>query len=384
MMKRLLFFMIPVFVLIGGYIGWQQTTVTTEADATLISLLADENTAGYALALEPNAIVFPRDLGAHDAYQTEWWYYTGNLETADGRPFGYQLTFFRRALQPSFEATDSAWRTNQLYLAHFTISDIVAGDFYDAERFSRGAAGLAGAQAEPYAVWLEDWRVEAIGPETVRLFAQTDEVTLDLTLQQTLPPILHGDGGLSAKGAEPGNASYYYSLVQQVTTGTVQVGDEVFDVTGRSWKDHEYSTSVLTAGTIGWDWFSLQLDNGMALMLFQLRQEDGSLGAESSGSFILADGSVQPITLSDWELEVLTQWTSPETGATYPAAWRLHLPAYELVLEGRPLMPNQELNVSTVYWEGAVSFTGMLAGKPISATGYIEMTGYLTSMKGRL
>ena len=373
--------------------------------ASLEALTPAGSAEGFARATEPGAVEFPRDLGPHDDYQTEWWYYTGNLDAADGRRFGFQFTIFRRALTPEGETTDYAdstdcdpgnlcesvesvvssdWRSNQVYLAHFTVSDVANEAFYPHERFSRGAAGLAGAQAVPYRVWLEDWSVAEMPTGEVRLLADGGDVALDLILTQTLPPILHGDGGLSAKGPEPGNASYYYSQVRQETRGTVRIGDEIIAVTGLSWKDHEYSTSALSDGAIGWDWFSMQFDNGSSLMFFQIRREDGTLEPYSSGSFIAADGTVTHLTREDWSLAVLDEWTSPTSGATYPAGWRIKIESLDLVLEGRPLMPNQELNVSTVYWEGASEFSGTLAGQPVSALGYVEMTGYFATMNGRI
>jgi predicted secreted hydrolase len=385
-MKRLslTLFIFALFVA-GGLVWWNfgAGSATAVAEATFLQVA--EDTSGFARATEPNNIEFPRDLGAHDDYQTEWWYYTGNLMAENGRQFGYQFTIFRRALTPD-GVTDAAsdWRTNQVYLAHFTVSDVANEAFYPHERFSRGAAGLAGAQAEPYRVWLEDWSVEELPSGEVRLLADGGDVALDLLLTQTLPPILHGDGGLSAKGPEPGNASYYYSQVRQETRGTVRIGAETIDVTGLSWKDHEYSTSALSDGAIGWDWFSMQFDNGSSLMFFQIRREDGTLEPYSSGSFIAADGTVTHLTREDWSLEVLDEWTSPTSGATYPAGWRIEIASLDLVLEGRPLMPNQELNVSTVYWEGASEFSGTLAGQPVSALGYVEMTGYFATMNGRI
>ena len=375
--------------------------------AALESLPPAGSIDGFTRAIEPGAVEFPRDFGPHDDYQTEWWYYTGNLATADGRPFGFQFTIFRRALGEgkstdftddtdsekseksvksvqSVDSSSSDWRTNQVYLAHFTISDIAADAFHPAERFSRGAAGLAGAVADPYRVWLEDWSIEEIAPGRVRLRARTDEVALDLTLDETLPPVLHGDGGLSQKGPEPGNASYYYSIIQQQAAGTVAVGGEMFDVTGLAWKDHEWSTSALSAGAVGWDWFSLQLDNGGALMLFEIRREDGTREPTSAGSYIAPDGVVTHLALGDWSLEVTDTWISPTSGGEYPAGWRIAVPSVGLVLEGRPLMADQELNLSTTYWEGAVAFSGTLDGAPINARGYIEMTGYAGSMAGRL
>ena len=355
--------------------------------ASLEALPAAGASDGFARATQPGAIVFPRDLGPHDDYQTEWWYYTGNLTTADGRPFGFQFTIFRRALTPpgdSAAPTGDGWRSNQVYLAHFAISDIAANAFYPTERFSRGAAGLAGATAAPYRVWLEDWSVEEIAAGQVRLRARTDAVALNLTLTPTLPPVLHGDDGLSQKGPEVGNASYYYSLVQQAAAGTVTVGGEAFDVTGRAWQDHEWSTSALSEGAVGWDWLSLQLDDGSALMLFEIRRADGTREALSAGSFIAPDGTLTPLALGDWTLAVTDTWTSPTSGAEYPAGWRITVPSLGLELTGAPQMANQELNLSTVYWEGAVKFSGTRDGAPVSAQGYIELTGYAGSMAGRL
>ena len=393
-MRRGLIVLLLVLAAAAGWYWWQGSQGAAEAgtQASLLPLLSEEDTAGYARATEPGAITFPRDLGPHPDFQTEWWYYTGNLQAADGRRFGYQLTFFRRALTADGalqgadgEAQDpSTWRSNQVYLAHFTISDIDGEAFYANERFSRGALGLAGAQAEPYRVWLEDWSAEQTAPDVVRLQAEAEEVALDLELRQTLPPILHGADGLSPKGPEEGNASYYYSLVQQETTGTVTVQGERVAVSGLSWKDHEYSTSALSTGAIGWDWFSLQLDNGGALMFFQIRREDGTLQPESSGTFILPDGSTQEVTLEMWQMEVTDTWTSPHSGAEYPAGWRIRIPELDLSLEGAPLLADQELNVSTVYWEGAVQFEGTWQGEPVRATGYIELTGYAGTMEGRL
>jgi predicted secreted hydrolase len=385
-MKRILAVIILIVVIAAGYFWWQSTGEAADTSTTsLIPLLAEENTAGFAQATEPNNVSFPRDLGPHNEYQTEWWYYTGNLETAEGRPFGFQLTFFRRALTPEEQANlenSSNWRTNQIYLAHFTISDIEVDAFYPAERFSRGAADLAGAKAEPYRVWLENWFAEAVGPDQVRLFAQTEVVTLDLTLTENLPPILHGDGGLSSKGPEPGNASYYYSIVQQEAVGTVKVGEETYDVTGLAWKDHEYSTSALSPGAVGWDWFSLQFDDGSALMFFQIRQADGSLEPASSGTYIYPDGTTRTLDREAWKLTVTDTWVSPENEAEYPAGWQISIPELGLEIEGRPLMNNQELNVSTTYWEGAVEFSGSINGQTVKARGYIEMTGYAETMSG--
>ncbi|MCO5207206.1 MAG: hypothetical protein M9928_19530 [Anaerolineae bacterium] len=379
MKKALLVGLIVGLLVAVAGLWWREQSVSAETPAsTLITALSAEADEGYARATEPNNIEFPRDFGAHDDYQTEWWYYTGNLETEDARQFGFQFTIFRRALSPqsAVENTESAWQTNQIYFAHFTISDIENEEFYYSDLYSRGAAGLAGAQAEPYRVWIEDWGVTQNG-DIITIDAATDEYALTLDLTQTLPPVLHGDGGLSPKSEEPGNASYYYSQVQQLADGTIRLGDETFVVTGKAWKDHEYSTSVLGEGATGWDWLSLQFDDGTALMLFEIRQADGSVEPYSSGSFINADGTVQPLKVSDWSLVVDERWTSPSSGATYPVAWSLDVPGIDLSIAGGALMDNQELNfANSVYWEGAVQFDGTRDGQLTMARGYMEMTGY--------
>lgn len=360
---------------------WQRPRTNAVAADSLVGVLVDENNAGYSLATVPGAVRFPRDLGPHYDYQTEWWYYTGNLETADGRLFGYQLTFFRRALAPPGEgvaiADASSWRTTQVYMAHFAISDISNRGFYPAEKFSRQALGLAGASSEPYAVWLDDWYARESNNNSVQLFARTQNTVLDLTLTQTLPPILQGNAGLSVKGAQPGNASNYYSLVRQESRGTVSVNGDTFMVSGLSWKDHEYMTSALAPEDVGWDWFGLQFYNGTALMLFQIRQADGSVTRFSSGTFVAGDGGVIPLEASDFRIKTTDRWTSDQSGATYPIAWEIEIERIGLTLRGAALMANQELRLSRTYWEGAVALEGRYQGMPISGRGYVEMTGYV-------
>ncbi len=382
-MKRL-----PIAIALSLLVGllivfWPRPAITNSGQASVQWLAADQSKATaneFARAYEPDPLTFPQDLGPHEDYQTEWWYYTGNLAADNGREFGYQLTFFRRGLTPGQEQGSSDWRTNQIYFSHFTISDINNQQFYPHERFSRGAEALAGAQATPYRVWLEDWSAEQVGPDQVHLVATAADVALDLTLTQTLPPVPQGDRGFSPKGPEPGNASYYYSIVQQQTEGTVTIAGDTIPVTGKSWKDHEYSTSVLSEGTVGWDWFSLQLDNGSALMLFALRKDGETELQIADGKFVAADGSETRIFPGDCQVNVLDTWRSPTSGANYPNQWHVEIPKINLSLDGQPLMPNQELSVSTTYWEGATAFSGSLADQPVKAKGYIEMTGYTSSI----
>ncbi|HUV29314.1 MAG: lipocalin-like domain-containing protein [Anaerolineales bacterium] len=339
---------------------------------------------GFQRADGPLEWEFPKDFGPHPDYQTEWWYYTGNLESDKGDRFGYQLTIFRRAVRPAGERIDreSAWATEQIYMGHFAVSDINAGRHYAFERFSRGAAGLAGAQSEPYRVWLENWQVSQLAVGEYQLTTEQDGIKLDLTIEDLKGPILHGEQGYSQKGPDKGNASHYYSQTRLETSGSVQTEAGSYQVSGLSWKDHEFSTSALSSDQVGWDWFSIQLDDGSELMVFQIRREDGSIDAYSSGTMISPSGEVISLTRDDFEIKVEDSWRSSESGAQYPSQWNIAVPRVDLQLQIRPLLPNQEMNLSYAYWEGAVEVTGTTSGSFISGAGFVEMTGYANSIGG--
>lgn len=354
-----------------------------EVRAGLVAIPSDG--AGFARVEGPRPFDFPADYGAHVEYQTEWWYYTGNLETSEGRHFGYQLTFFRRALVPPAQRQDRAsnWAADHAYMAHFALTDVTGGRYQAFERFARGAAGLAGAEAYPYLVWLEDWSVAEEQPNVYRLHAAQGGLTVDLLLTDRKGPILHGEDGYSRKGPDLGNASYYYSQTRLDSSGTVQVGEVTYQVNGSSWMDHEWSTSALAADQVGWDWFALQLDDGSELMVFQIRRADDSVDPFSSGTLIEPDGSVRHLRLADFQIGVSGTWRSPRSAATYPARWTVEVPVADLRLEIEPYLADQELDISFVYWEGAVLVRGDRNGSPMSGDGYIELTGYASSMQGR-
>ncbi|MBZ0288956.1 MAG: carotenoid 1,2-hydratase, partial [Anaerolineae bacterium] len=281
---------------------------------------------GYARAIQPWDWRFPADFGAHPDFQTEWWYYTGNLADGSGRRFGFQFTVFRRAITPPAQTvqSDSEWRTGQVYLAHFTVSDIGGGAFHQAERFSRGGAGLAGATVDPrYRVWVENWQIAAQDDDAqhTTITADAGDFAISLNLEQIKPPALQGDNGLSPKSGEPGNASYYYSLSRLLTEGTITVGGQTYTVSGTSWKDHEFSTSALGGKAQGWDWFGLQLDDDRELMLGQIRLQDGGTEPAFGGLLINPDGTTRYLKHDDFTIDSTGTWTSPHTGATYPAGW---------------------------------------------------------------
>ncbi|MGQ9490645.1 MAG: lipocalin-like domain-containing protein [Anaerolineae bacterium] len=427
--------LIGLVVLAAVVVAWLLWPRSSPAlQASLVAQAAPADVSGFARAEGPREIVFPADRGPHNDYQTEWWYYTGNLTAETGEHFGFQLTFFRRALVPPGQRAerDSAWGTDQVYMAHFALTDVNGGRHYSFERLARGAAGVAGAQAEPYRVWLEDWEVaeitsagnvaeieavrqpplgsaghsglatqpaEARGPmvvnddapwrpRPVRLRAAAFDprlnlnLSLDLTLTDLKPPVLQGDRGYSRKGPEPGNASYYVSCTRSAAEGTVTVRGKTFTVSGLSWMDQEWSTSALGPEQVGWDWFSIQLDDESELMVFQLRRADGGVDAFSSGTLVAADGSTRQLGPGDFTITPTGTWRSPRSGGVYPAGWELTVPAAGLRLEIAPWLADQEMQVSYTYWEGAVRVTGTAAGRPVTGNGYVELTGYAGSMQG--
>lgn len=349
------------------------------------SLIAEiETPVGFQRAEGPRDWSFPNDFGPHPDYHTEWWYYTGNLESEEGERFGYQLTIFRRSVLPEVYRAEreSAWATEQIYMGHFALSDVSAGEHYAFERFVRGAAGLAGAQAEPYQVWLENWQVEQIAESQYRLTAKQDEIALDLLLEDLKGPILHGDRGYSQKGPQKGNASHYYSQTRLESSGNVQTPKGSYQVSGFSWKDHEFSTGALSAGQVGWDWFSIQLVDGSELMVFQIRRSNGTIDPFSSGTWINPNGELILLERKDFEIQVEDSWRSSNSGAEYPSRWTLKIPLLDLNLAVAPLLADQEMNVSYNYWEGAVEVDGTAQGASISGSGYVEMTGYTASIEG--
>lgn len=377
----------------GGVVAlreWQRRPPPRAARLEVAAALGGPAEAGFARAVAPRPFAFPADHGPHPAFRTEWWYFTGNLEAAGGRRFGYQLTFFRNALAPpapEAPARASAFAARQVFLAHLAVTDVAAGRFHAFERFRREALGLAGASgaggapSRTFRVWLDRWAVTAAGRDgafPARLRAAAGEVALDLRLDAGKPPVLQGDRGLSRKGAAPGQASYYYSLTRMPSAGTVRVGGRSWAVRGLSWMDREWSTSSLSPGQVGWDWFALQLADGRDLMLAQLRRAGGEVDPASAGMLVAPDGAARPLAKDDATIEVLARWESP-AGGSYPARWRVRVPAAGLDLDVKPLVADQEHRGAFRYWEGAVAVAGTSRGAPVAGKGYVELTGYAES-----
>jgi predicted secreted hydrolase len=263
-------------------------------------------------------------------------------------------------------------------MAHFALTDAETGRFYHFERFSRDSLGLAGAKADPLKVWLENWIAEGGpgDPSTTRLSASEDDVAIDLRLKSAKPVVLQGENGFSQKSAKPGNASYYYSMTRLLTSGNIHVSDESYQVVGASWLDREWITSALGEDQVGWDWFSLQFDDGRELMYYQLRLKDGTADPLSSGVLVGVDGATKRLKSGDMEIKVLNHWQSNKSGATYPSRWRLEIAKEGIRLEISPILADQELNTTVRYWEGAVSVQGEQRARKLAGSGYVELTGY--------
>lgn len=330
-------------------------------------------------ALPGYVFQFPRDHGSHPDYKIEWWYYTGSLSTREGARFGYQLTFFRVGIDPQ-PSNPSRWAVRDLFMTHFAITDVDGRTFQFADRMNRAGIGWAGAKTKDLHVWNQDWEAISDAEGRHRLKAANDAMSLELQLAQGPEPVVHGVGGISQKGNAPGNASHYYSLTRMPTRGELRVSGRRHTVEGFSWMDHEFGTSFLEKEQVGWDWFSLQLDDGSDWMMFQLRRADGTRDRHSSATWIRENGPSHSLRPDQFTLTPGALWISASSGAHYPIAWKVAVPSQGLSLSVRAVVPNQELHTEkstgVTYWEGAIDVSGTRQGKPIRGHGYLEMTGY--------
>lgn len=346
---------------------------------------------GWARATPSRLVQLPADHVAHPEYRLEWWYYTGNVVSEDGRSFGFQATFFRVGMDQT-PTNPSTFTVRDLYMAHVAVTDLAERQHRFADRINRAGVSWAGARTDRYEVWNENWRARLDADGRHRVTADAGAFAIDLTLAPGKTPVLQGERGYSRKGQDPGNASHYYSLTRMPTTGMLRIGTRTWQVRGNGWMDHEFGTSALEPGTRGWDWFALQLADGRELMLYRLRLDDGRPGQFSSGTLVERDGRTVHLAVDDFSLMPTRTWRSPESGATYPIAWDVRVPSAGLTLTVEAAVDAQELrtrrSTNVTYWEGAVKVTGLAsgarageqgrvpAGERVEGVGYLEMTGY--------
>ncbi|HSL88928.1 MAG TPA: lipocalin-like domain-containing protein [Ignavibacteriaceae bacterium] len=377
-MKNLLLIILLGFLLFGCE---DKKVITEESGVSLSKAMGDVESEDFSKAVEKRKFVFPDDHGPHPDFRTEWWYFTGNLTTDDNRNFGYQFTIFRTSLSKEKPERNTDWNSNQIYMAHFAVTDIDGNKFYFDEKFSREGNNLAGAKANPFKVWLEDWQIiqtedrAAFDLPVMNITAKSENVGINFKLEAVKPIVLQGDEGLSQKGKQPGNASYYYSYTRLKTEGKIILDGKEFSVNGFSWMDREWSTSALSEDQAGWDWFALQLNDNTEIMYYQMRKNDGAPDVFSKGVYVNKDGTSQLLKKDDVILNVNDYWESP-TGEKYPSGWRFRIPAKEIELAITPAIKNQLMDVAVRYWEGSVKIEGTKSGSRISGRGYVELTGY--------
>ena len=331
----------------------------------------------FEQALGPRAWVFPRDHGPHPSFAHEWWYLTGHLQTPGGERFGFELTFFRIALPgAASEAATGAshWRTRQMFVAHFALTEIDRQQFHSEERYARDALALSGAQSSPLRVWLDDWSLELLGTSW-QLRAQQPGFALELAMTPALAPVLNGEAGLSQKSDNPADASYYYSIPRLSAAGRLVRNGEPLALRGTAWLDREWGSGGLAADEAGWDWFALQFADGSELMFYALRRREGTRDPHSAGTWGDPEGQSRALTDVDVRISVLQSWQSPR-GGRYPARWRLDVPSLGLAVDLRPAVANQELGGRPRYWEGAVEVVGSRGTQPVAGEGYVELVGY--------
>ncbi len=349
-----------VFVLALGFSNAYANTVYTQA--------------------KPNYVwKFPTDHGSHPQYKTEWWYYVGHLKDAQGRKYGFQLTFFRVGLDPDAD-NPSAFTARDIYFSHFAVTDLSAHKFWYAEKMNRPGPGLAGASRNKLHLWNEDWQAWREG-HGHHLKAQADPYGIDLMVRSPIAPVLQGLKGYSRKGSSPENSSLYYSFPLLFAEGQIQVGEDSRKVRGKAWMDHEFFSGDMDPAAAGWNWFGLQLSDNSELMIYLMRQKDGSFSPASSGTWTNSAGKSVHLKSGDLSTKILETWKSPHTGAVYPIKWEIKIPSLGTRLEVTASLQDQELNTTQstriVYWEGAVQVTGTnKAKKKIEGEGYMESTGY--------
>jgi len=349
-------------------------------------VLAAQVEIPYRLAIGGYRFQFPRDHGSHPEFKLEWWYFTGHLRSPDGREFGYELTFFRNGMDRVY-SSESSWVVRDLYLAHFAITDVKERKFSYFEKVNRSGPGIAGTTVDGLHAWNENWSARQDG-NAVKLTASADDVAIDLNLELGKAPAIHGANGLSQKAEGAGHASHYYSMTRMATKGSIRIRTASLQVIGESWMDHEFGTNQLTDKQAGWDWFGIQLDNGVDVMLYRMRNRDGSIDPFSSGTIVDTNSTTQHLRSSEFDAASARTWTSPASGVGYPLEWTVSVPNRQATLHITPLLDNQELvttrSTGIAYWEGAVTVSGTWEGKPVQGRAYVELTGYAERYRPRI
>jgi predicted secreted hydrolase len=338
----------------------------------------------YRTAVPGYRFEFPRDYFDHPDFQTEWWYYTGNLKSTNGHHYGFELTFFRQAVSRD-PAQASTWDIKDIYVTHLALSDLNGRKFYHEERINRAGPGIAGVSASSARIWNGNWQIQWEGADQ-KLEAIDERFQLHLTLHPEKPPVIHGENGVSQKSEGAGHASYYISLTRLTAVGKLELNGETLDVSGLSWMDHEFFTHQLETDQVGWDWLSLQLEDNTELMLFRIRRKDGSVDPFSAGTFVDAEGKSTHLRAADFSLQPIAEnWTSPLTHATYPVTWKIVISKLRIELEAHTALAAQEFagktKIAPSYWEGAINLQGHRENAPLDGVGYLEMTGYDRAVK---
>ena len=331
-------------------------------------------------------VQLPRDHAAHPDFKTEWWYYTGHLQDKDGNRYGFELTFFRIRTVNMWEYHLPVWWFMYPHgmAAHLAISDIKNRRFFGADIIQKNSSDDVGARTDTYHVWLRDWYATA-EEDGHHLVAMDGPLGMDLMVTPEKPPVLHGQNGYHWKGVD-GIPSNYISYTKMKVSGDLMLNGLRVPVTGSAWMDHEFTSFRHKKNTQGWDWLAIQLDNDHEVMLYQMHRRDGSVSTDSTGTLVAPDGSAQPITMPDYRITAISNWTSPHTQATYPSGWEVDLPAIPAKLTVTPVFPDQEMvmrNSDIVYWEGACTVTGQWQGEPVDGRAYVELTGYTKPVSGR-
>jgi predicted secreted hydrolase len=358
--------------ILGAYICLTQVFVFLLIPQAVLARTFEQALPGFTFR-------FPRDHASHDSYKTEWWYYTGHLATPDKKKYGFELTFFRIGQNQPKLAQASAWRGNNIYSTHFAISDENSKTFHFYEKMNRQGLNIASASDDDYYLTNEGWLAEQIG-DKVYIKADTPEFGIHLLLEPTKPPVIHGKEGVSQKASCKGCASHYYSMTRLKTTGLLLLDGKPTPVTGLTWMDHEFGSNQLTEKQVGWDWYSIQLDNNVDVMLYVMRNNDGTSDKNSSGTIVYPDGRSEHISLDDFSIKRLSKWQSPVSKGVYPMGWQISIPRLQAELTVTPTFKNQELvtarSTGVTYWEGSCSVTGKMASKELKGLSYVEMTGY--------